>query len=150
MTKLPRWYRKYDSMIGRCYRPSHPAYPYYGGRGVTVCDRWRNDRRLFLLDLGEPPDGYWLDRIDNLKGYEPGNCRWVTPKESARNRHPGGGPKSHPGSLRNDCQLAGLDYSLVYQRIRRGWPRHLAMSIPIQARGGMLRHDKVALGLLAG
>lgn len=143
--KLSRTYRKWDSMIARCYRKSHPAFEYYGGKGITVCDRWRNDYKAFLEDMGEAPDGLWLDRIDNSRGYEPGNCRWVTPAQSASNRRPR--PKV-PDSLKGRCRVAGVAYSLVYARIARGWPEHLAMSIPTQNRGGMTHYDKARLGLI--
>lgn len=141
---LSRSYRKWDSMIGRCYRASHPAFKYYGAAGVTVCDRWRHDAGAFLADLGEPPVGRWLDRIDNAKGYEPGNCRWVTPKESAANRKP---RSQVPGSIRQLARAAGLPYQRVIQRVRRGWTLEHALTIPVQPRGAMTDFDKRRLGL---
>jgi len=72
-------------MIRRCYDDSVNDYARYGGRGITVCDRWF-DFLNFLEDMGERPDRHVLDRKDNEKGYSPENCRWVTHKESARNR----------------------------------------------------------------
>lgn len=142
--KPTRTYRKWSSMKARCYRPSHPAFEYYGGRGITVCDRWRDDYQAFLADMGEAPPGYWIDRIDIHRGYELGNCRWVTPAESAKNRRP---RQQIPGSLRQLARAAGLPYMLVYLRIQRGWTRDQALSIPKQSKGGMKRSDKVRLGL---
>lgn len=62
-------------------------YPRYAGRGIFMCDRWRNDFAMFVADIGERPSPqHSVDRINNDKGYEPGNCRWATPKEQANNR----------------------------------------------------------------
>jgi hypothetical protein len=76
-------------MLDRCENPRHPAYRRYGGRGISVCDRW-HDVRLFILDikrlLGTRPHGKSLDRIDNDGNYEPGNVRWATAKEQSANR----------------------------------------------------------------
>lgn len=75
------WY----AMMQRCYTPSHLTYPNYGGAGVEVCLRW-HDYQNFLADMGDRPDGFELDRIDNTKGYSPDNCRWVSREENHRNK----------------------------------------------------------------
>ena len=79
-------YGRYKTMIDRCTNPKSAAYPSYGGRGVKVCDRWLESFENFLADVGRAPKGMSLDRIDNNRGYEPGNVRWATAKQQARNR----------------------------------------------------------------
>lgn len=72
-------------MIQRCTNPKRDRYPVYGGRGITVCVRWRTFEN-FLEDMGERPVGRTLDRINNDGNYEPGNCRWATAEEQALNK----------------------------------------------------------------
>ena len=68
----------------RCLNPSSDAYRHYGGRGIKLCERW-NDFRNFLADMGEKPQGLWIERINNDGDYEPSNCRWATPDEQHQN-----------------------------------------------------------------
>lgn len=77
-------YRVWQNMLQRCNDSCHPGYLNYGGRGIKVCDQWK-DFRVFLEDMGKRPEGLTIDRIDNDGNYEPGNCRWVTSQENCRN-----------------------------------------------------------------
>jgi hypothetical protein len=79
-------YVSWLAMKARCLRPGDRSFAEYGGRGITVCDRWRDSFANFLADVGERPPGTSIDRIDNSRSYEPGNVKWSTAKEQANNR----------------------------------------------------------------
>lgn len=78
-------YNSWSSMIQRCTNPHAHNYKYWGGRGISVCERWLKFEN-FLEDMGERPEGLTLDRVDTHRDYGPSNCRWATHVEQARNR----------------------------------------------------------------
>lgn len=85
--KPSRTYNSWIAMIKRCEYTAHPGYENYGGRGISICRRWRLSFEGFLEDMGERPQGMTLDRYPNRDGnYEPGNCRWASPAQQTRNR----------------------------------------------------------------
>lgn len=121
----------WQMMIRRCYDPDSVAYKNYGGRGISVCERWLNSVENFYLDMGERPSSkYSLERIDNNGNYEPSNCKWATTKEQSRNRRNNrvlncNGIKKcvadfaeeigvHPDKIHNRLKYGWSDYEAVY------------------------------------
>lgn len=126
-------YKRWMSMKGRCDFPTHPAYPRYGARGITVCERWRKSFVDYLSDIGpRPSPKHSLDRIDNNGNYEPGNVRWSTYKEQALNRHNSWhltiGEVTKP--LADWASEFGINKETVRYRISRGMSPQEALTRP--------------------
>jgi hypothetical protein len=84
---LTKIHRAWKNMRQRCSNPNKPEWERYGGRGITVCPEWQESFEAFYAHVGDPPPGrYSIDRMDNNRGYEPGNVRWATDKEQAANK----------------------------------------------------------------
>lgn len=118
-----REYRIWKGMKARCLIKSSPSFPLYGGRGISVCGRWLNNFSAFLEDMGAAPSpGHSLDRINNSSGYEPGNCRWATRLEQARNTRRtvyieiGGVEKPFVAW----CEEMGINYERARKQFSRG------------------------------
>lgn len=122
------WDTWYD-MVRRCHDPEYPRYDDYGGRGVFVCARWREDWKNFRDDMGYPPEGKSIDRIDNNGPYSPENCRWATRSEQQRNRRDnvlltfGGKTLTRIGW----AEETGIGYETIKARMKRGLPAHLIL-----------------------
>lgn len=85
MTRTPT-YRSWQAAKERCHNPSNVKYAWYGGSGIQMCLRWRESFETFLADMGERPTGTTLDRLDQCRGYEPGNVQWASAAEQSVNR----------------------------------------------------------------
>ncbi len=128
-------YRVWHTMVQRCTNPTNTHWASYGGRGITVCERWR-DFANFYADMGAPKPGFTLDRIDNERGYGPENCRWATRQEQGNNRRTNVlvSWDGHKRTIADWGRVTGLGKSTISRRIAAGWPVDRALSQPIAAR----------------
>src|SRR5262249_901164 len=113
-------YTVWITMKDRCFNPNSRLWKHYGGRGITVCDRWL-DYTNFVADMGERPPGLWIERRDNTQGYSPENCSWETRKTQSLNK---GNTVfvSLYGELvplRVACERYGLKYNTVHNYRQR-------------------------------
>ncbi len=117
MVGSPEWFT-WASMRARCSNPNTRNFSDYGGRGITVCERW-NTFEAFFADMGpRPSSSHQIDRIDNDSGYFPENCRWVTRSENMRNRRI---TKRYAGlTLREWSEKTGVNYNTLKTQARRG------------------------------
>lgn len=125
-------YRTWQGMLNRCRNRKKRQYQDYGGRGISVCERWASFE-MFLSDMGERPSPkHTLDRIDNDGNYEPGNCRWATYSEQARNsrrtRWLTVGDETMV--LTDWAKRSGICDVTIYKRLQRGWSAERAVWDP--------------------
>lgn len=129
-------YEVWCGIRARCQNPNHSAFANYGGRGITLCERW-SDFRSFVEDMGDRPSpAHSIERKDNDVGYEPSNCVWATRREQARNRR-----TNHLVVLNGKTMClfdalakVGLDNTTFYRRIARGWSESRALHEPVDRR----------------
>jgi hypothetical protein len=131
-------YHAWASMRHRCLNPASKAYPLYGGRGITICDRWIDSAENFIEDMGTPPTSeHSLDRIDNAHGYSKENCRWATWKEQQQNRRTTR-LVTHDGQTKCVAEWAreyGINRGALGLRLRNGWPVEKALKTPVRSKG---------------
>lgn len=122
--KYRREYTSYRAMIRRCYNVKSDQYKNYGGRGIKVCDRWRNSFNNFINDMGlAPSKEHTLDRKKVNGDYKPSNCKWSTQKEQARNK------RNNIIIMYNDnarclsewSEVLGINVHTLSNRLKRGW-----------------------------
>ena len=121
----------YRNMINRCHDPTAPNWDDYGGRGIAVCPKWKSDLSSFVSHVGRiPSPGLTIERIDNNRGYEPGNVKWASRKDQARNRRNSLWVTYHGKRrlLAELCEERLFKYGTVWSRYRRGWPENMWFS----------------------
>jgi hypothetical protein len=139
-----RAYNTWTAMRSRCNNPNDDRFARYGGRGIKVCERWAENFDEFLADVGIPPKGTTLGRIDNDGNYEPGNVRWETMKQQCRNtrRNRLVEYQGQTKCIAEWAEIAGMSQSTLAARICiMGWPVERAMTEPVHAiRSGPLKN----------
>lgn len=118
-----RIYQAWQGMKARCYNPHEPRYDRWGGRGITVCDEWKNSFEAFYewAMANGYQDNLTIDRIDNDGNYEPNNCRWATQREQSRNRCSNINIRigNSTRTLVEWCEIFCVDYKSVNQRYKK-------------------------------
>jgi hypothetical protein len=123
-------YRRWAAMKERCYSKNNKHYKDYGGRGITVCDRWLNHPAVFIADMGLCPKGFSIDRLDNNLGYSKDNCVWASAKQNANNTRRNlliefnGTTKT----LSQWAEETGLKRESIKGRLNRGWSIEKALT----------------------
>ncbi len=134
--KHPGAFSSWMHMLDRCYNKGHVQYHRYGGRGILVCDRWRESFDAFLEDMGDRPAGTTLDRIDSDRGYDSGNCRWATIVEQNRNKTNRTKLtfRGQTMSVTEWAERLGIPRSVVFGRLKAGWTAERALIAPVRLR----------------
>jgi len=132
-TKWPE-YAVWNTMNARCTNPKNENYPRYGGRGIRVVPEWADSFARFIADVGRrPSDAHSIDRINNDGNYEPGNVRWATSTEQARNRSDSAliTFQGETKTLTEWAAASGLSISVIWMRLHRHcWPIKEALTTP--------------------
>lgn len=135
-------YGQWIGMRSRCRNPNDPSYDRYGGRGIDVYDEWFESIDAFMAYIGPRPSmRHTIDRIDNDKGYVPGNVRWATHVEQGRNRRTNR-VVEYGGMARCVTEwatLLGIKAKVIFDRLNDGWPAERALRTPVRPRAKSCR-----------
>ncbi len=143
-------YRTWKAIKDRCLRPGNTHFAHYGGRGISICPEWRESFEAFLAHVGRKPSSrHSIDRIDNDRGYEPGNVRWSLPQAQARNKsdsvyltHPETGERLTLAEWKDRAEAGGVKRATLAMRLWRGatLPEALRAGRAGQMAGGLASH----------
>jgi hypothetical protein len=122
------------AMRDRCRNPNNLAFKNYGGRGIKVCDRW-DSFSDFLADMGDRPEGFDLDRIDNNGNYEPSNCRWLSRQKNLNNKRTNRflELRGETHTIAEWSRITGLSWLTIRQRLRYGWTVERTLTEPLKS-----------------
>ncbi|MGP2517129.1 hypothetical protein [Yersinia sp. 2545 StPb PI] len=129
MTKS-KAYNSWSAMMQRCTNRKSENFASYGGRGVTVCDRWLKFEN-FISDMGDPSNGETIDRIDVNGNYEPSNCRWLSMKDQSRNRRNNRIIHTPKGDMcvSEAAEVFGIGVQTLFYRLNHGWDTERALNL---------------------
>jgi len=136
-------YRAWAKLIDRCVNPRNNSFEHYGGRGISVCDRWKHSFENFLADMGpRPSPQHSIERSNNDGNYDPKNCFWATRKEQANNtsRTRRIVAFGEALTLPQWSRRTGLPETTIRSRLRSGWSPERALETP-KAKHGVKFHD---------
>ncbi len=129
---------EFDVWVGmnsRCHNPSYPAFYRYGGRGISVCEKWHHSYANFISDMGrKPTPSHTIERLNNNGNYEPSNCKWATRKEQANNRRTNHF-MTHAGKTLTASQwseILGIHSLTLVARSKRGWSDEKTLTTPLR------------------
>ena len=127
-------YKIWKGIIDRCCNPNGKYYDRYMGRGIVMCESWRNSFENFYKDMGDSPPNCSIDRIDNNKGYCKENCRWATRIEQQRNRRTVIKLtfNNQTKTLPEWAELIGISNTTLWKRLNAGWDINRTLTSPLR------------------
>lgn len=140
-------YKVWSSMLDRCHLSTHQAWHNYGGRGITVCEEWQTSFDAFWRDMGPTyQPALQLDRRDNMAGYCPQNCRWVSPQVNSQNTRKTRSLETPWGPLpvAEAARRSGLNQSTLHYRLNAGWPMSMIFATPDYGNASLCAAPKKA------
>lgn len=139
--------KEYSAWLGmknRCYNPNYYLYHHYGGKGVTVCQKWLDSFESFLADMGNATDGYSLERKNTAGNYESDNCKWADAVEQQNNKT-NNVKITYDGKTLSTGQWArvvGICHKRIWARVKAGWSPERILTTPSSTKARKLKHER--------